>query len=297
MGEQIASPLTYTQVHRLFEPFANIRCLSQNMQSAIKKTNHDKINRRDMVKINTFLIQNQFYGGNKLGYWENRWATGQSQWHKNEVNPLFLKWFDECKGRRARGTMETDMRFLFPLCGKSRDLIWVYRKGYYVTGIEAVASVVDALYTEANIPYTKYYEKEIDGWIYESSGDNAKLKVFCCDVFKMSMRLLRYPVDRVYDIKSYVAIEREDREKYIRIILSMVTSKFRYLLIAVQYDPTRFAGPPRHVDRAELTNLFKNSKNTNVPGVTVNLLQETKREPAPMFNLDWMNNAVYLIRN
>ena len=59
------------------------------------------------------------------------------------------------------------MKFLFPLCGKSHDLIWVYEKGYTVIGIEAVASVVEDLYVESNIPYTKCYKKEIDGWIYE----------------------------------------------------------------------------------------------------------------------------------
>ena len=34
-------------------------------------------------------------------------------------------------------------------------------------GIEAVESVVEALYTESNIPFTKSNNKEIGGWIYE----------------------------------------------------------------------------------------------------------------------------------
>ena len=59
------------------------------------------------------------------------------------------------------------MKFLFPLCGKSRDLIWVYEKGHSLVGIEAVESVVEALYTESNIPFTKCHNKEISGWIYE----------------------------------------------------------------------------------------------------------------------------------
>ena len=63
------------------------------------------------------------------------------------------------------------MRFLFPLCGKSRDLIWVYEKGYSVIGIEAVAAVVEALYNESNISFTKRYRTDIDGWIYEVRKD------------------------------------------------------------------------------------------------------------------------------
>ena len=58
-------------------------------------------------------------------------------------------------------------RFLFPLCGKSLDVAWVYKKGHTVIGIEAVASVVEELYKEADICYKKSYHKGIDGWIYE----------------------------------------------------------------------------------------------------------------------------------
>ena len=66
-----------------------------------------------------------------------------------------------------QGDGEKNMRFLFPLCGKSLDVIWVYEKGYSVIGIEAVQSVVEELFTESNISYTKSYKPEIDGWIYE----------------------------------------------------------------------------------------------------------------------------------
>ena len=66
-----------------------------------------------------------------------------------------------------QGDEERSLRFLFPLCGKSLDLIWVYRKGHAVIGIEAVASVVECLFKESNINFEKCYHEGIDGWVYQ----------------------------------------------------------------------------------------------------------------------------------
>ena len=82
--------------------------------------------------------------------------------------------------------------------------------------------------------------------------------MYCCDLFNISLTLLETPVDRIFDRGSYVAIEREDREKYVKQMLSLMAPTFRYLLAAVQYDPTKFEGPPRHADRQELTQFFTN---------------------------------------
>ena len=72
----------------------------------------------------------------------------------------------------------------------------------------------------------------------------------------MNLEILETPIDRVFDRGSYVAIEREDREKYVKLMLTLMSPKFKYLLAAVQYDPTKFDGPPRHADREELTNFY-----------------------------------------
>merc|ERR1712150_231704 len=85
--ERIASTITYTQVQKLFDSFAKVRCLSQETEKLNKNGNQDDLTSNETVKINTFLIQRNADGGNKIGYWENRWATGQSQWHKKDINP------------------------------------------------------------------------------------------------------------------------------------------------------------------------------------------------------------------
>lgn len=92
--------------------------------------------------------------------------------------------------------------------------------------------------------------------IFQSTEDNGRLKIYCCDLFNTTLKLLGDPVDCVFDRGSYVAIERQDRKTYVKLMLSLMAPKFRYLLAAVVYDCTKFEGPPRHVERKEVTEFF-----------------------------------------
>ena len=75
----------------------------------------------------------------------------------------------------------------------------------------------------------------------------------------MNLAFLRDPIDRVFDRGSFVAIERKDRKRYAKLMLSLMSSKFRYLLAAVEYDPVKFAGPPRNVNKVEVAEYFVES--------------------------------------
>ena len=75
----------------------------------------------------------------------------------------------------------------------------------------------------------------------------------------MNLAFLSDPIDRVFDRGSFVAIERKDRKRYANLMLSLMSSKFRYLLAAVEYDPVKFAGPPRNVNKDEITEYFVKS--------------------------------------
>ena len=90
----------------------------------------------------------------------------------------------------------------------------------------------------------------------QSTEDNGRLKIYCCDLFKMNLKILGDPVDCVFDRGSYVAIEKQDRKKYVSLMLSLMAPKFRYLLATLVYDDTKFEGPPRHVERSEVTEFF-----------------------------------------
>ena len=74
------------------------------------------MNVNEMVKINTFLIQRQWVGEDKIGYWENRWATGQNQWHKKDINPFLSKYFAELEVmKHICSFLIQPFRFIYPI--------------------------------------------------------------------------------------------------------------------------------------------------------------------------------------
>ena len=53
---------------------------------------------------------------------------------------------------------ETDLskvRFLVPLCGKTKDLVFLYEKGFHVIGLEGVEKACLEFFEENNIEFEK----------------------------------------------------------------------------------------------------------------------------------------------
>ena len=77
------------------EGFADVRLLNQEI-ALPKDLSIEEKTKEDSFRYNTMLIQRQTEDRRKICYWENRWATGNSQWHKKEgINPFLDKYFDK----------------------------------------------------------------------------------------------------------------------------------------------------------------------------------------------------------
>ena len=67
------------------------------MEEHISKTsspNESEENKCRTIKTNAFLIQRDTEEQRKISYWENRWASGATLWHKKDhINPFLLKHF------------------------------------------------------------------------------------------------------------------------------------------------------------------------------------------------------------
>ena len=50
----------------------------------------------------------------------------------------------------------------------------------------------------------------------------------------------------MFDRGSYVAIEKEDRRKYIELMYSLYSPEARHLAVTHEYDWTKHDGPPRY---------------------------------------------------
>ena len=67
----------------------------------------------------------------KIDYWQDRWSTGKTGWHNpNSVNKNLEKQFDKLTAGRK------DLTFLFPLCGKTIDMLWVYKQVNFLDAMQ-----------------------------------------------------------------------------------------------------------------------------------------------------------------
>lgn len=226
----------------------------------------------------------------KLARWQDRWDTGKTGWHKDTVNQNLSKHFEKLtKGQK-------DLKFLFPLCGKTLDMIWVYKQGHQVIGVEGILAPVEQFFSENDIKVNKEWDGSVGGWIFTSE-DN-RIKIVVCDLFKITPEVIGGVVDCVFDRGSYVAIEKEDRKKYIELMYSLYSPEARHLAVTHEYDWTKHDGPPRHVDRDELGKFYKEIGDKAGKSATVEYLDhEVETENVARFNLEEMTIVNMLITN
>ena len=97
----------------------------------------------------------------RLELWRERWSKSRTSWHKTNVNKNLIKHFNLLKN----GINE--IKILFPLCGKSVDLVHFYNEGHIVIGVEGVQMAVEELFKNDAIQYEKTFCNDINGYIYK----------------------------------------------------------------------------------------------------------------------------------
>merc|ERR1712117_415494 len=105
---------------------------------------------------------------------------------------------------------KSHLKFFFPLCGKTKDMLWIYQQGHDVVGVEAVTEAVRQFFEESEIDFTVEKCSQVDGWVFKSH--DGRIRIFACDLFKITPEVIG-PIDCVFDRGSYVAIERESRKQ------------------------------------------------------------------------------------
>lgn len=175
-------------------------------------------------------------------FWHQRWQQNQIGFHKPEVNPLLEKFW-------PRLSVTPKGRVLVPLCGKSRDMLWLLAMGYQVVGIELSPLAVEAFFAENGLQ--PRVRRHGDVWVSEIDG----LQIFCGDFFAL-------PADglgefaAVYDRGALVALPSDMRIDYASKLCSLMSSGAETLLIVFDYPQHEMPGPPFSVEAGEIENLY-----------------------------------------
>lgn len=175
-------------------------------------------------------------------FWHDCWRTNRIGFHQAEVNPLLRKYWQSLE-------LPADAPVFVPLCGKSRDLLWLLEQGHRVTGAEISALAVEAFFAEAQLTPKIDHHLGIQRW---RCGD---LAIFCGDLFDLTTAHTG-EVHGFYDRAALVALPTDLRQRYAKHIGQLLSSAAAGLLITMEYPPDEMAGPPFPVGEDEVRALF-----------------------------------------
>ena len=79
-------------------------------------------------------------------FWLERWRTNQIGFHQTDFNARLMQHWPTLG-------VPNDARVFVPLCGKSRDMLWLAQQGHPVLGVELSPTAVEAFFAEATRLY------------------------------------------------------------------------------------------------------------------------------------------------
>ena len=175
-------------------------------------------------------------------FWITAWNEGRTAFHQPNYHEKLMEYF-------PRFNPEKGQRVLVPLCGKSKDLLWLGALNLQVHGVELHAPAVKDFFAENNLTAPIItQDQDFTHYVHEN------IVLSCGDFFK-----LHEPnsYEFVYDRASLVALPPPMRKVYAQVIKRSLKPMGKYLLIVYDYDQSKMDGPPFSVDAKELHELYE----------------------------------------
>ncbi len=174
-------------------------------------------------------------------FWLERWQKQETGFHQSEVNRYLERFWREtdCKSGEV----------LVPLCGKSRDMLWLQENGHSVLGVELSEIAVADFFRENNLKATR--EKHSAFIAHAADGFN----ILQGDFFDLTKEDVKN-VAAVYDRAALIALPPEMRDKYAEHLMDILPVGTPILLVTLSYPEGQMNGPPFSVDAAEVERLY-----------------------------------------
>ena len=186
-------------------------------------------------------------------YWLDRWERDEIGFHQTDVNAYLGKYWPELK-------LTHSSKVFVPLCGKSRDMLWLNEQGHTVLGVELSKLAVEAFFKENK--YAPQHETNDKFDVFSVD----ELSILCGNFLDLDKNDLAN-VSAVYDRASLVALPPEMRERYVKHLTNILPPNTQILLITFDYPQSEMAGPPFAVspDEVERGSFFENLRKKRLP--------------------------------
>lgn len=174
-------------------------------------------------------------------FWIKAWNEGRTQFHQADYNHKLLQYFPSLGPKSGQSV-------LVPLCGKTKDMIWLQEQGLHVHGVELHEQAVKDFFSE-----NKLGAPELTHEPPLTRHKSQNITIRCGDLFAIN-EIEAY--DFVYDRGALVALPSQMRKDYARVITQSLKKGGQYLLITYEYDMTQMEGPPFSLQENEIQELY-----------------------------------------
>ena len=201
---------------------------------------------------------------NNNQYWLNRWQNNDIEnFSQESPNEFLVKHFSKLK-------TTSSSTCLMPMCGSSIDILFFLSKGIKVVGVELSEKAVISFFTENRI---KYEVIEENGYKYYKGED---VVIYVSDIFNLPGIVKSIPTfDIWYDRGAYIALPKDLRAKYAKMMLEVCSDKTQILLLVMEHDKDpEIQTPPFSASESELIYNFS-------PNIKFKLIDSELRDNIP----------------
>lgn len=208
-------------------------------------------------------------------FWITAWNEGRTSFHQKDYHEKLVEYFPQLNPEKGQ-------KILVPLCGKTKDLLWLQGLGLHVHGVELYEQAVEAFFKENELSAP---QKTQDQDFVRYTHGNIVLS--CGDVFQLNEK---DTYDFIYDRGSLVAFPLSTRQRYAQTIARSLRTGGKYLLIVYEYDQSQLEGPPFSVDANEIHALYEDQFN-------IKLMESKKpsKEGPRLSSIDSLKQKVYVL--
>lgn len=176
-------------------------------------------------------------------YWRERWSRDETGFHQKEINPHLQRFWPALN-------LTSGSRVFIPLCGKSRDILWLRAQGHEVIGVEISVLAVEAFFAENGLHAS--VTKHDTFSIYQTAG----IQLYCGDFFQLTSEDMA-GVSAVFDRASLIALPPPMRSAYATHMQTILASGVKTLLITFDYPQHEMQGSPFSVKEPEVRTLYE----------------------------------------
>lgn len=202
---------------------------------------------------------------------------------------LIKHYADLVRGKRSR--------ILLPLCSKSVDLIWLWRRGHEVVGVEDICKTVSDFAKTSGMDLTSDDNNNSEAIKDYITAENM-LRALQTNFMTTSNPFCDHSFDTVWDRSGFASIPPHYRAFYAEAMKKLLTwENFRYLLLVYEYDDDVVKGPPYSATEDQIRDLFSDVANISRIHQKVMIFDSRYRSNKFSDSHTDVKEVLYLLRN